>query len=98
MRVVSGGPSSNASRSGSGSEIYERLPDSASPGDDLDERLGSDECIAGGDSDPYSSLERQNGRGRNQEHLLRPSQIKNKTKMGKTDFYNLHNRTINVFS
>ena len=81
MRGV-GAPSSNAS--GSGSEIYERLPDSGSQGDELDQRLGSDECLAAGDSDMYSSLDRQNGGG--QEHLVRPSQIKNKKKQGRTFF------------
>ena len=48
--AVGGGPSSNASCSGS--EIYERLP--GSQGDDLDEDVGS--AGGGRDSDVYSSL------------------------------------------
>ena len=47
-----GGPSSNASCSGS--EIYERLP--GSQGDDLDEDVGSAGGGGGRDSDVYSSL------------------------------------------
>ncbi|CAB4058760.1 ARHGAP5 [Lepeophtheirus salmonis] len=78
------GPPSNASRSGSGSEIYERLPglDSGSLVDDepsFDDRLRlspSDE-----DSDIYShvdSMDRQNGGPT--EHLIKPSLIKNRRK------------------
>ena len=95
-----GGPPSNASRSGSGSEIYERLPDSGSLGDDIDDpsfddrlRLsGSDE---GADSDEayLDSIENnkrrnhhQSGGGGAAEHLVKPSQIKNKKKQqGKRD-------------
>ena len=89
-----GGPPSNASRSGSGSEIYERLPDSGSLGDDIDDpsfddrlRLsGSDE---GADSDEAYLDSMENNKRRNHqqvggggagEHLVKPSQIKNKKK------------------
>ena len=61
-----GGPPSNPSRSGSGSEIYERLP--------ADEESRS--IHSSDDSDVYDSMDRQkNGRG---EHLVKPSQIKSK--------------------
>ena len=76
-----------------GSEIYERLPDSGSQADDLDERVGSDEFIGsritgGHESDVYSSLDRtgENGEGGmgtgSTERLVRPSQMK-KNKQGK---------------
>ena len=69
-----------------GSEIYERLPDSGSQADDLNERVGSDEYIgsrmAGGhDSDMYSSLDRAGENGDasigtgSTERLVRPSQM-----------------------
>ena len=81
------------SRSILGSEIYERLPDSGSQADDLDERVGSDEFIGsritgGHESDVYSSLDRtgENGEGGmgtgSTERLVRPSQMK-KNKQGK---------------
>ena len=78
MREV-GGPSSNASCSGS--EIYERLP--GSQGDDLDEEDLAADSPRDRDSDVYSSLDRHNGgggenSGAQQEHLVRPSQIKKK--------------------
>ena len=74
-----------------GSEIYERLPDSGSQGDGLDEHLGSDECMGstmavGADSDVYSSLDRTCGNGQgagSTERLVRPSQIRKNKKQGK---------------
>ena len=82
-----------------GSEIYERLPDSGSQADDLNERVGSDEFIgsriAGGhDSDMYSSLDRAGENGDasmgtgSTERLVRPSQMK-KNKQGKLAYFML---------
>ena len=82
-----------------GSEIYERLPDSGSQADDLNERVGSDEYIgsriAGGhDSDMYSSLDRAGENGDasmgtgSTERLVRPSQMK-KNKQGKQAYFML---------
>ena len=75
-----------------GSEIYERLPDSGSQADDLNECVGSDEFIGsrmaqGHDSDVYSSLDRTGENGDHgtgsTERLVRPSQMK-KNKQGKS--------------
>ena len=86
-------PYINMCKRDTGSEIYERLPDSGSQADDLDERVGSDEFIggrlAGGhESDVYSSLDRTGENGDagmgtgSTERLVRPSQMK-KNKQGK---------------
>ena len=73
--------SGTGSRSASGSEIYERLPaDTGSLGDDLDDRLRiscSDEDEDLHDSDMYILNQRANGSG---EHLVKPSQLKAKSK------------------
>ena len=93
-----GRPPSNPSRSGSGSEIYERLPDSGSLGDDIDDQSfddrlrlsGSDEA-ADSDEAYLDSVENNKRRNHHQsgggergreagEHLVKPSQIKNKKK------------------
>ena len=97
-----GGPPSNPSRSGSGSEIYERLPDSGSMADDLDDQSfddrlrlsGSDEA-ADSDEAYLDSVENNKRRNHHQsgehgggrgEHLVKPSQIKNKKKQPDKDF------------
>jgi hypothetical protein len=70
--------SGTGSRSGSGSEIYERLPaDTGSLGDDLEDRLrisGSEEDVSGHDSDMYILNSQQ--RPSNGDHLVKPLQIK----------------------
>lgn len=71
------GTGSKGSRSGSGSEIYERLPaDTGSLGDDLEDRLHLS-CSEDEDSDMYI-LNQSNGDNRSGEHLVKPSQIKHK--------------------
>jgi hypothetical protein len=84
-----GGPPSTASRSGSGSEIYERLPDSGSVADELDDGSFEDRLrMSGSDEsdDPYIESVERNCRSFQQqqesvvEHLVKPSQIKNKKK------------------
>jgi len=96
-----GGPPSTASRSGSGgSEIYERLPNSGSVGDDLDDASfeerhrmsGSDESddayIESMDT-KHRSFQQNQGGGSASEHLVKPSQIKSKKKQqGKKWFQN----------
>jgi hypothetical protein len=68
----------------SGSEIYERLPTDGSLGDDLDDPLSptfpDDRALSpSDDSDVYSHVDlyaQENG-----EHLVKPSQIKNRRKL-----------------
>jgi len=88
MRGI-GGPPSTASRSGSGSEIYERLPDSGSVGDDLDEASFEDRiCMSRSDESDDAYIESsesklrifQQQQGGAREHLVKPSQIKSKKK------------------
>lgn len=84
-----GGPPSTASRSGSGSEIYERLPDSGSVADDLDDASFEDRLrMSGSDESDDAYIESMESKSRNfqlhqesvAEHLVKPSQIKNKKK------------------
>ena len=89
-----GRPPSNPSRSGSGSEICERLPDSGSLGDDIDDQSFDDRLRLSGSDEAADSDEAyldsvENNKRRNQhqsggreggEHLVKPSQIKNKKK------------------
>ncbi len=84
-----GGPPSNASRSGSGSEIYERLPDSGSVADDLDDASFEDRLrMSGSDESDDAYIESVESKGRTfqqqqesvTEHLVKPSQIKSKKK------------------
>ncbi len=76
----------SGSRSGSGSEIYERLPaDSGSLGDDLEDRLrisdSEGESDGGHHPNIYSNLEQQRSSNGQEEHLVKPSQLKhNKNK------------------
>lgn len=88
MRGI-GGPPSTASRSGSGSEIYERLPDSGSVGDDLDDASFEDRLhMSGSDESEDAYIDSMDTKRRNfqqhqsgaSEHLVKPSQIKNKKK------------------
>ena len=73
------------------------MPDSGSQGDELDERVGSDEFIGtrmavGADSDVYSSLDRAGENGQagigtgSTERLVRPSQIKKNKKQGEQKY------------
>eukprot|EP00095_Tigriopus_kingsejongensis_P003293 maker-scaffold355_size198070-snap-gene-0.30 protein:Tk03293 transcript:maker-scaffold355_size198070-snap-gene-0.30-mRNA-1 annotation:"rho gtpase-activating protein 190 isoform x5" len=76
------GPPSNASRSGSGSEIYERLHDDGPAPGRFDDRL---RLSPSEDSDAYNSMDRQNGGnvavpGGGSEHLVKPSQVKTRKK------------------
>ena len=77
-RIMRG--SGTGSRSASGSEIYERLPaDTGSLGDDLEDRLriscSDDDDLH--DSDMYILNQRANGGSG--EHLVKPSQLKQKS-------------------
>lgn len=81
-RMMRGG--GTGSRSGSGSENYERLPDSSSLGDDLDDRIHiSSDDDDDDDSDIYTHLVNKNGQAvaeSNNEHLVKPSQLKGRKK------------------
>ena len=78
-----GGHHEGASRSGSNSEVYERLEEEGGPDGagasrgGVGGRGGDNNSLCSDDSDAFSSMDRRNGAGGG-ERLVKPSQIKSK--------------------